>query len=78
MGNDLYGACGQTNFEIPVVSTSTGNTTYRIVSGPADSPLAPFPTAISNPTGILIAYHGYTIISVFLIISLRTRIGKCK
>ena len=52
-GDDLYGACGQTNFEIPVVSTGTGNTTYRIVSGPADSPLAPFPTSFSNPTGLL-------------------------
>ncbi|MEN1783890.1 MAG: gliding motility-associated C-terminal domain-containing protein [Bacteroidota bacterium] len=52
-GDDFYGNCGQTNFEIPVVSTGTGSTLYRILSGPADSPLAPFPTSYTNPTGLL-------------------------
>ena len=50
-GNDIFGACAQTNFNIPFSTTGSGFNQYRIVSGPADSPLAPFPTSLANAGG---------------------------
>ena len=47
-GNDLIGACGQTAFTIPFTNTGNGRNRYQILSGPASSPLAPFPTSFSN------------------------------
>ncbi|WP_223710991.1 PKD domain-containing protein [Flavobacterium potami] len=47
-GNDIVGTCDATVFTIPLTTTGTGSNQYRIVSGPASSPLAPFPTAIQD------------------------------
>ncbi|WP_343694339.1 gliding motility-associated C-terminal domain-containing protein [Flavobacterium sp.] len=47
-GNDIVGSCNATVFTIPLTVTGTGVNQYRIVSGPASSPLAPFPTAIQS------------------------------
>jgi len=47
-GNDIVGACNATVFTIPLTVTGTGINQYRIISGPAASPLAPFPTALQT------------------------------
>jgi len=47
-GNDIVGSCNATVFTIPLAVTGTGSNQYRIVSGPALSPLAPFPTALQD------------------------------
>lgn len=47
-GDDLIGNCNATVFTIPLTVTGTGYNQYRIVSGPAGSPLGPFPTAYTN------------------------------
>ncbi|WP_417353157.1 PKD domain-containing protein, partial [Flavobacterium alkalisoli] len=47
-GNNIHGACNETDFSIPLVTTGNGVNRYRIVSGPAASPLGPFPTSPSN------------------------------
>ncbi|MFD0992435.1 PKD domain-containing protein, partial [Tenacibaculum geojense] len=47
-GDDIFGACGQTDFSIPITTTGSGSNRYRIASGPSDSPLAPFPTSYSS------------------------------
>ncbi len=47
-GDDLIGSCNATVFTIPLTVTGTGYNQYRIVSGPAASPLAPFPTSLTN------------------------------
>ncbi|WP_417357249.1 PKD domain-containing protein, partial [Flavobacterium sp.] len=47
-GSDIHGACNETDFSIPLVTTGNGVNRYRIVSGPAASPLGPFPTSPSN------------------------------
>ncbi|MHA3789177.1 PKD domain-containing protein [Flavobacterium hauense] len=52
-GDDLFGACNETDFSIPIVTTGTGISRYRILSGPATSPLAPFPTAGQNVGTVL-------------------------
>ncbi len=52
-GNDIFGVCGQTNFNIPLQTTGTGFNRYTIVSGPATSPLGPFPNSSANPGGLL-------------------------
>ncbi|WP_165872170.1 DUF11 domain-containing protein, partial [Tenacibaculum sp. M341] len=52
-GNDIFGACGQTNFDIQLNNTGTGSTRYQIVSGPAGSPLGPFPTSSASAGGAI-------------------------
>ncbi|WP_026729665.1 T9SS C-terminal target domain-containing protein [Flavobacterium denitrificans] len=47
-GNDIVGSCNATVFTIPLTVTGTGSNQYRIVSGPALSPLGPFPTALQD------------------------------
>ncbi|MTH16524.1 DUF11 domain-containing protein, partial [Flavobacterium sp. LC2016-01] len=47
-GNDIVGSCNATVFTIPLAVTGTGSNQYRIVSGPALSPLGPFPTALQD------------------------------
>ncbi len=47
-GDDLIGNCNATVFTIPLTVTGTGYNQYSIVSGPAASPLGPFPTALTN------------------------------
>ncbi|KAF2337528.1 DUF11 domain-containing protein, partial [Flavobacterium nitrogenifigens] len=47
-GNDIVGSCNATVFTIPLTVTGTGSNQYRIVSGPPLSPLAPFPTALTD------------------------------
>ncbi|KAF2326440.1 PKD domain-containing protein [Flavobacterium ginsenosidimutans] len=47
-GNDIVGSCNATVFTIPLAVTGTGSNQYRILSGPALSPLAPFPTALQD------------------------------
>jgi len=47
-GKDIVGSCNATVFTIPLAVTGTGSNQYRIVSGPALSPLAPFPTALQD------------------------------
>jgi hypothetical protein len=41
-GDDMVGSCDATVFTIPLTVTGSGVNQYRIVSGPANSPLAPF------------------------------------
>ncbi|KAF2336918.1 PKD domain-containing protein [Flavobacterium daemonense] len=47
-GDDIVGSCNATVFTIPLTVTGTGSNQYRIVSGPALSPLGPFPTALQD------------------------------
>ena len=47
-GNDMVGSCNATVFTIPLTVTGSGSNQYRIVSGPASSPLGPFPTALQD------------------------------
>jgi gliding motility-associated-like protein/uncharacterized repeat protein (TIGR01451 family) len=47
-GDDMVGSCDATVFTIPLTVTGSGVNQYRIVSGPANSPLAPFPTALQD------------------------------
>lgn len=47
-GNDMVGSCDATVFTIPLTVTGTGVNQYRIVTGPDNSPLGPFPTALQN------------------------------
>ncbi|KAF2082282.1 PKD domain-containing protein [Flavobacterium sharifuzzamanii] len=47
-GKDIVGSCNATVFTIPLAVTGTGSNQYRIVSGPPLSPLAPFPTAMTD------------------------------
>ncbi|MRX69743.1 DUF11 domain-containing protein, partial [Flavobacterium resistens] len=47
-GNDIVGSCNATVFTIPLAVTGTGSNQYRIVSGPALSPLGPFPSALKD------------------------------
>ncbi|WP_121666229.1 PKD domain-containing protein [Mesonia aquimarina] len=47
-GNNFFGECNQTNFTIPLETTGSGSNKYKILSGPASSPLGPFPTGIMN------------------------------
>ncbi|WP_125721027.1 PKD domain-containing protein [Flavobacterium ustbae] len=47
-GNDMVGSCDATVFTIPLTVTGTGVNQYRIVAGPDNSPLGPFPTALQN------------------------------
>jgi len=44
----MVGSCDATVFTIPLTVTGSGVNQYRIVSGPANSPLAPFPTALQD------------------------------
>jgi gliding motility-associated-like protein/uncharacterized repeat protein (TIGR01451 family) len=64
-GNNIFGTCNQTAFSIPLVTTGTGSNRYRILSGPAGSPLAPFPTVgtgVGNTLNITLTYPGTYII----------------
>ncbi|WP_348799710.1 PKD domain-containing protein [Flavobacterium adhaerens] len=47
-GDNIFGECDQTDFSIPLTVTGSGVNKYRILSGPATSPLAPFPTSPKN------------------------------
>ncbi|MDQ6531411.1 gliding motility-associated C-terminal domain-containing protein [Flavobacterium sp. LHD-85] len=47
-GDDMVGSCNATVFTIPLTVTGTGINQYRIVTGPDNSPLAPFPTALQD------------------------------
>ena len=52
-GNNILGACGQTVFDIQLNNTGSGFTNYQIVSGPAGSPLGPFPTTSTFAGGAI-------------------------
>ncbi|PKB18980.1 gliding motility-associated C-terminal domain-containing protein [Flavobacterium sp. 5] len=47
-GDNIFGECDQTDFSIPITVTGSGANKYRILSGPATSPLAPFPTVTKS------------------------------
>ncbi|MCV2485268.1 gliding motility-associated C-terminal domain-containing protein [Flavobacterium sp. SH_e] len=64
-GNDIVGSCNATVFTIPLTVTGTGVNQYRIVTGPDNSPLGPFPTPLQDVgnslTLTLTTSGGYTV-----------------
>ena len=47
-GNNITAACGETDVTIPMTYGGSGGNTYRIIAGPDDSPLGPFPNNYTN------------------------------
>ena len=50
-GRDIRGVCDASVFTIPLTVTGSGSNKYRIVSGPAGSPLEPFPSGFKDISG---------------------------